>query len=92
MTSYPWTNRKQLAVASLVCLLVVERFQYASCMPTTIADELIQQIDGVPVLGRGYTITTNSFQASCFDVNGTVAEHSYNYDCKCTQCVDINAF
>ncbi len=80
--------RKQLVLfcqaLALMTVFMVERSQYpfVAGLPTTITHDLVQETDGVPVLGRGYSLTTNSFQASCFDVNGTTVEHSYNYDCE----------
>ncbi len=54
----------------------------ALSMPSQIGSDAIKQMDGVPVLGRGYSITTNSFQASCIDVEKTETKESYNFDCE----------
>ena len=62
------------------CLSSITRF--ASASPTTIKSDALKNIDGVPSLGRGYSITTNSFYSTCFDINGITAEYSYNFDCK----------
>ena len=56
--------------------------QVTNASPTTIKYDALKKIDGMPSLGRGYSITTNSFHSSCFNVNGTTTEHSYNFDCK----------
>ena len=50
--------------------------------PYLIADDRIRSMDITPVLGRGYSIMTNSFQSTCLDVN-EVTIPSFNYDCKC---------
>ena len=49
--------------------------------PYIIADSRIRSLDITPVLGRGYSIMTNSFQSICLDVN-EITVPSYNYDCK----------
>ena len=50
--------------------------------PYTISDDRIRSLDITPVLGRGYSIGTNSFQSTCLMVD-EVTSPSYNYDCKC---------
>ena len=50
--------------------------------PYVIADDRIRSMDITPVLGRGYSIMTNSFQSTCLEVN-EVTIPSFNYDCKC---------
>jgi len=47
--------------------------------PTSINDDRIRSLDVVPVLGRGYSIGTNSFQSTCLMVD-EVTTPSYNYD------------
>ena len=49
--------------------------------PYTISDERIRKLDISPVLGRGYSIMTNSYQSTCLSVEATTTP-SYNYDCK----------
>ena len=50
--------------------------------PYTISDDRIRGLDITPVLGRGYSINTNSFQSTCLNVKDTTVP-SYNYECKC---------
>ena len=59
--------------------------QVANAPPTTIKYDALKKIDGMPSLGRGYSMTTNSFDLSCFNANGATTEHSYNFDCKLCQ-------
>jgi len=47
--------------------------------PYVISDDRARNLDITPVLGRGYSIGTNSFQSTCLIVNG-VTSPSYNYD------------
>ena len=63
----------------LIALLGVQKGVKAS--PYTIQDDRIRSLDINPVLGRGYSIATNSFKSTCLMVNETNTP-SYNYDCK----------
>jgi len=47
--------------------------------PTSISDDRIRSLNVVPVLGRGYSLGTNSFQSTCLMVD-EVSTPSYNYD------------
>jgi len=47
--------------------------------PYTISDDRIRSLDITPVLGRGYSIGTNTFQSTCLMVDA-VTSPSYNYD------------
>lgn len=47
--------------------------------PYIIADRRVRSLDITPVLGRGYSIMTNSFQSICLEVN-EITVPSYNYD------------
>ena len=82
-------NPKHLVFERLPCsasigfLLLNHYFQLVSSLPTTIKNDAVRQMDGAPIWGRGYSVTTNSFQTSCMvDLNHTATEPSYNYDCK----------
>ena len=46
-----------------------------------ISDDRVRSLDISPVLGRGYSIGTNSFQSTCLIVDETTTP-SYNYECK----------
>jgi hypothetical protein len=49
--------------------------------PYTISDDRIRSLDITPVLGRGYSIMTNSFQSTCLNVDQTtVPSYNYHYD------------
>lgn len=54
----------------------------ANGSPYTISDERVRSLDVTPVLGRGYSIGTDSFHSTCLVVSDTTTP-SYNYDCKC---------
>lgn len=58
------------------------QLQCVESVPITLKYDTIQRMEGIPILGRGYSATTNSFQSSCLDVNGTVEDQLFNYDCK----------
>ena len=49
---------------------------------TIISDDRVRNMDIAPVLGRGYSIQTDSYQSTCLDVDETTVP-SYNYDCEC---------
>ena len=49
--------------------------------PYVISDERVRSLDITPVLGRGYSIMTDSYQSTCLEVHNTTIP-SYNYDCK----------
>jgi hypothetical protein len=53
----------------------------AESSPYVISDDRVRSLDITPVLGRGYSIGTNSFQSTCLMVEETTVP-SYNYDCK----------
>ena len=57
--------------------------------PTTISGDALRSMEGTPVLGRGYSVATNSFQSTCLNVEGLHTEPNYNYDCKYKQIVYI---
>ena len=46
-----------------------------------ISDDRVRSLDIAPVLGRGYSIGTNSYQSTCLIVDETTTP-SYNYECK----------
>jgi hypothetical protein len=47
----------------------------------TISDERVRNMDITPVLGRGYSIMTNTFHSTCLMVEETTVP-SYDYICK----------
>ena len=72
-----------IASFAAVCLQGVE-----GSSPFIIADDRIRSLDHSPVLGRGYSIMTNTFQSTCLIVEQTTVP-SFNYDCKCYRNVSI---
>ena len=49
--------------------------------PYVISDDRVRNLDVTPVLGRGYSVMTNSFQSTCLDVKETTIP-SFNYECE----------
>ena len=49
--------------------------------PYVISDDRVRNLDVTPVLGRGYSVMTNSFQSTCLDVKETTVP-SFNYECE----------
>jgi len=47
--------------------------------PYIITDDRVRSLDVTPVLGRGYSVGTNSFQSTCLMID-EVTTPSYNYD------------
>lgn len=55
--------------------------------PFLLNDDRIRNLDVTPVLGRGYSVMTNTFLSTCLDGAQTTVP-SYNYDCK-SNCLEI---
>ena len=71
---------KNAAVAALTALAVFLPGAHSSTY--ILSDDRVRSLDAAPLLGRGYSIMTNSFQSTCLDIDVTSVP-SYNYDCKC---------
>jgi len=69
-----------LLVALLVSTLLPHETEGGAMV---ISDDRVRSLDIAPVLGRGYSIGTNSFQSTCLIVDETTTP-SYNYDYKFT--------
>ena len=69
-------QRISVVIGLVACYLPV-----AQGSPYIISDDRIRSLDVTPVLGRGYSVMTNSFQSICIKVNA-VTVPSYNYECK----------
>ncbi len=68
---------KRIAESVLILFLFIP--VYVDAGPTVIRDNRIHDLAMTPVLGRGYSIATNSFQSSCMkDIKMT--EPSYDFD------------
>ena len=67
---------KNIAIAALALLPVA-----TNANPYIISDERARSLDVTPVLGRGYSVMTNSFQTTCLEVD-EITVPSFNYDCK----------
>ena len=66
------------------CALILPRGTEGN--PYAISDNRVKNLDVTPVLGRGYSIMTNSFQSTCLLVD-EVTTPSFNYDCKFYKCL-----
>ncbi|MCP4134209.1 MAG: hypothetical protein GY754_24765 [bacterium] len=65
----------------LLMLIVLVIFFSIYAGPTIIRDARISDTALTPVLGRGYTIVTNTFQSKCMD-NVVITEPSYDFQYK----------
>ena len=77
MKKFYWTH-----VPLVTLLLLTSKCRLVLGTASTISVDTLRVAKGSPALGRGYSMTTNSFFSSCFDVNATTTEQSYNYICK----------
>lgn len=68
-----------LRVLALLSLAALPLIVHAT--PYTISDDRVRSLDITPALGRGYSISTNTFASTCMKVNDMTVP-SYNYDCK----------
>ena len=73
-------NAIVLSITASICL-VATYLPGVFAGPYILNDDRVRSLDVTPVLGRGYSIMTNSFQSTCMTVNQTTVP-SYNYDCK----------
>ena len=72
---------KHTAIALFLSLFVLNFLSVQSQNPYIISDDRVRSLDLSPVLGRGYSVMTNTFQSTCLVVDETTMP-SYNYDCK----------
>jgi hypothetical protein len=69
----------ELLPLSFLCLLSCPHAVGGSS--TWISDERVKDLNSSPVLGRGYSIRSNTYRSNCLLVGGT-STPSFNYDCK----------
>ena len=76
-------NVRSISITLSIALTALVSFLpgKVQCSPYIISDDRIRSLDITPVLGRGYSIMTNSYQSICLMVDETTVP-SYNYDCK----------
>jgi len=60
-------------------LLVFAAFAMDSTCGMWISSDRVRDLDSAPILGRGYSIITNSFLSQCLEVN-TTSSPSFDYD------------
>ncbi len=70
----------------------MNRTKLATSSSTKISNALLQQIEGIPDLGRGYSLTTNTLQSSCLEIDGSIEAQSFDYDCKSEQLESMKSF
>ena len=76
-----FTSNKHTNVALVLSLVAINLLSVTSSNPYIISDDRVRSLDISPVLGRGYSVMTNTFQSTCLVVDQTTMP-SYNYDCK----------
>ena len=76
-----FTSNKHTNVALVLSLVAINLLSVTSQNPYIISDDRVRSLDISPVLGRGYSVMTNTFQSTCLVVDQTTMP-SYNYDCK----------
>ena len=76
------TYFKNIAAAVCIAAMALDLPIRTAGNPYVISDERVRNLDVTPVLGRGYSIMTNSFQSTCLQVED-ITVPSFNYDCKC---------
>ncbi len=72
--NYSFFARSLLLAAGLLLLQVGGSY----ARPTVIKDDRIRDLASTPVLGRGYSIATNTYQSTCL-TNVVVTEPSYDF-------------
>ena len=51
-------------------------------LSVTINSDVLKKMEGIPVLGRGYSVSTNTLHSTCLEVDLTANGQSYNYQCE----------
>jgi len=69
--------KNTVLLASVIAAAFLIPVTYGS--PYIISDDRIRSLDVTPVLGRGYSVGTNSFQSTCLMID-EVTTPSYNYE------------
>jgi hypothetical protein len=72
-------RRPRLLSCALVALTATATPRVAAAGPTVIRDEMLRDTAITPVLGRGYSIATNTYQSICL-VNVVKTRPSYNFN------------
>lgn len=74
-------NFRILFLILLFSLLII--YTLTDAGPTVIRDNRVRDLSVTPVLGRGYTISTNTFQSTCLkDVKRTKPSYDFTYNFK----------
>ena len=70
-----------VTATSILTALMVSFLPGALGSPYVLKDDRVRSLDVTPVLGRGYSIMTNTFLSTCLE-GALFTTPSYNYDCK----------
>lgn len=62
----------------LIIMLIMFQAAYLQSGPVVIEDNRVTDLAATPVLGRGYTISTNTYQSTCL-TDVTITEPSYDF-------------
>ena len=73
---------KNLTVVAFVASVALSLLPGAQSATYILSDDRVRSLDFTPALGRGYSLSTNTFQSTCLDIDVTSVP-SYNYDCEC---------
>lgn len=70
----------KIMIFILTCTIIFTNVFYLSAGPVIIRDNRVTDIGTTPVLGRGYTMSTNTFQSICLkDVKITEPSYDFTY-------------
>ena len=70
-----------MAILKRSALLLALYLPGVTGSPYVLTDDRVRSLDVTPVLGRGYSIMTNTFLSTCME-GASFTTPSYNYDCK----------
>jgi hypothetical protein len=74
-------SKTAISLAVYIVIVLLTECCSSSSDSVYIDDARIQSLDIAPVLGRGYSIMTNTYQSTCVLVQETTTP-SFNFDCK----------
>ena len=69
---------KSIQVAVAICIAALQ-LPTSSANPFFVNDDRVRDLGVTPVLGRGFSLMTNTFLATCMESTETTTP-SYNYD------------
>lgn len=72
---------KQQYISLIILLLAGRSLNVVDSYSTVIDSTLLDSVHGVPTLGKGYTLTSNSFLSSCLDIHDTSKQEALDFEC-----------